>query len=425
MKCPNCAAEVGEKDNFCSKCGFELRGTSSGEGSVNILKSKAAANQTDDEKQESEELLVTYVESLTDSAPEQTGENSEKQEGEGDAIQPQIAEADEDNLQGETLPNQQLSRLPENIIARLEGLEQAHQEQNRKLASLQSEFEELAQKRENDAASLEAEGEEIQKINNQLSEQQDRILEQQGELQRLGESLSKLQEWLQWVGEGLPKLQKWLQWFGEGLPKLQEWLQRLGEGLSKLQEWLQRVREGLPNLISQLSSPFAGRQQNDREYPPSTTEISPPGKQPTPPEPASIAEGEKEGEDKLPLSEEEQLLKDYKENSDLLSEKATVVAEAKNSIEANRLGAGKTILEKEPRGKYWIVKQSGSEYLIPSNKIKINEFNRETVERLFECRGFQKDKSNDVFELLKPAKVHYLKKENMWQVTDKGILEFH
>ena len=352
--CPKCGAEVKEQDNFCSSCGFKLPDASPSEKFLEFRGNKAPVNKTDEEKQESGELSVSYVESPTDYDFEQAGKNSEEQ----------TQAAERENLAQDALRNQQLTKLQyqedEDIVVRLEQLKQEQRHQNQTIASLQSELQELSQNQKNNSASLEAERGEISQINNQISELK------------------------------------------------QEFQQQLENGLKP---------------IKQLFSLLGGWVQNYPEYLPSTTTVIPPGKQQTPTKPATIAETEEEG--KLPLSQEEQLLKDYKdpEKRAILSKNAITVSATEESIDNSRLGVGQPVLKPKRRGNYWILKQGTSQYLVPSDTIKFNEYSNETLEKLFECQSANSEGYKDKFELLKPAKVSSIEEEK-WQLSEPGKLEF-
>ena len=186
---------------------------------------------------------------------------------------------------------------------------------------------------------------------------------------------------------------------------------------SKLQDELRPIKK----LISLLGEWF----KNNPEYLPLSTTIDPQVKLQTSTELNTTREVEEEGKYQLPLSEEEQLLKDYKdeEKRTVLSQNAITVSAATESIDNSRLGIGKSVLEKQRRGSYWILKQGGSQYLVPSDTIKINEYSIDTLKNLFECQGVNSEGSKGKFELLKPAKVSSIGEEK-WQLSEPGKLEF-
>ena len=222
------------------------------------------------------------------------------------------------------------------------------------LESFKSQLQELTQKQNNNTASLEAEREEINQINNEIS-------------------------------------------------KLQDELRPIKKLISLFGEWF----------------------KNNPEYLPLSTTIDPQVKLQTSTELNTTREVEEEGKYQLPLSEEEQLLKDYKdeEKRTVLSQNAITVSAATESIDNSRLGIGKSVLEKKRRGNYWILKQGSSQYLVPSDTIKINEYSIDTLKNLFECQGVNSEGSKGKFELLKPAKVSSIGEEK-WQLSEPGKLEF-
>ena len=237
------------------------------------------------------------------------------------------------------------------------------------LEPFQSQLQELTQKQNNNIAFLEAEREEINQINNQIS---------------------KLKEELQ--------------------QQLKDELRPIKELIGLFGEWFKNNPEYLPltTTIDRL-----------------TTTIDPQVKLQTSTELNTTIEGEEEGKYQLPLSEEEQLSKYYndQEKRAILSQNATTVSATIESIDNSRLGVGKPVLEKQRRGSYWILKQGSSQYLVPSDTIKINEYSIDTLKNLFECQGVNSEGYKGKFELLKPAKVSSIGEEK-WQLSEPGKLEF-
>jgi myosin heavy subunit len=123
------------------------------------------------------------------------------------------------------------------------------------------------------------------------------------------------------------------------------------------------------------------------------------------------------------ISEEKDLVKRYNEDPKSFSDNVEVVSETEESINQRRLGTSKAILEKNRRGNYWILRESGCEYMVPKDKLKINEHNYNTVEALFECLDYQAGSSSN-FQLVKPAKVSFLTGSEKWQLEERGILQF-
>ena len=237
------------------------------------------------------------------------------------------------------------------------------------LEPFQSQLQELTQKQNNNIAFLEAEREEINQINNEIS---------------------KIKEELQ--------------------QQLKDELRPIKELIGLFGEWFKNNPEYLPltTTIDRL-----------------TTTIDPQVKLQTSTELNTTREVEEEGKYQLPLSEEEQLLKYYndQEKRAILSQNATTVSATIESIDNSRLGVGKPVLEKQRRGSYWILKQGSSQYLVPSDTIKINEYSIDTLKNLFECQGANSEGYKGKFELLKPAKVSSIGEEK-WQLSEPGKLEF-
>ena len=113
-----------------------------------------------------------------------------------------------------------------------------------------------------------------------------------------------------------------------------------------------------------------------------------------------------------------------KYNSDKKSlsyEAIATVSATETSLNERRLGKSDILtLESTSQKKYWIV-QEGDHYLVPHAKIKIDEYNKTTLESLFECINFSSDYTD--FYLIQPAKVSQLDSE-LWQLEKKGKLEF-
>ena len=100
-----------------------------------------------------------------------------------------------------------------------------------------------------------------------------------------------------------------------------------------------------------------------------------------------------------------------------------MVSLTRESIDHIHLGFGKIVLEKARRGQYWILTQGSSQYLVPSDKIKIHGHNIGALKHLFECQGVNSEGYKGKFELLKPAKVSSIG-EVMWQLEEMGMLGF-
>ena len=371
--CPKCQAEVNKGDNFCRSCGHPLHDSLTGEkpqGFDNIRETSAYAPQPS-----------AYAPQPSAYAPQPLAY----------APQPQY-------------------NIKEQLVQMLGPL----------LEPFQSQLQELIQKQNNNTASLEAEREEINQINNQISKLKEE-LQRQLEEEILTPFQSQLQELTQKQNNNIAFLEA-----------EREEINQINNQISKLKEELQQQLKDELRPIKELIGLFGEWFKNNPEYLPLTTTIDrltttidPQVKLQTSTELNTTIEGEEEGKYQLPLSEEEQLLKYYndQEKRAILSQNATTVSATIESIDNSRLGVGKPVLEKQRRGSYWILKQGSSQYLVPSDTIKINEYSIDTLKNLFECQGVNSEGYKGKFELLKPAKVSSIGEEK-WQLSEPGKLEF-
>ena len=119
------------------------------------------------------------------------------------------------------------------------------------------------------------------------------------------------------------------------------------------------------------------------------------------------------------------LVQVYNREPSSLLKTATEVVETQKSVSDRSLGLSKTVtLENKNRGAYAVLtKTKGNiHYLVPNKSLRITDSNYQTVQGLFECRGYKKGYS-DNFQLIKPATVYPLS-GNQWQLQERGILEF-
>jgi len=371
--CPKCQAEVNKGDNFCRYCGHPLHDSLTGEkpqGFDNIRETSAYAPQPS-----------AYAPQPSAYAPQPS------------AYAPQLS----------AYAPQPQYNIKEQLVQMLGPL----------LEPFQSQLQELIQKQNNNTASLEAEREEINQINNQISKLKEGW-QRQLEEEILTPFQSQLQELTQKQNNNIAFLEA-----------EREKINQINNEISKIKEELQQQLKDELRPIKELIGLFGEWFKNNPEYLPFTTTIDPQVKLQTSTELNTTREVEEEGKYQLPLSEEEQLLKDYKDEKkrNILSQNAITVSAATESIDNSRLGIGKSVLEKKRRGNYWILKQGSSQYLVPSDTININEYSIDTLKKLFECQGVNSEGSKGKFELLKPAKVSSIGEEK-WQLSEPGKLEF-
>ena len=288
-------------------------------------------------------------------------------------------------------------RWQSNLTECLERLEQVGSFQEKRFSNLEVEFQRLAQ------------------LKPELSEKLSQLQSQLSKLEKSEiNNIYQLQELTQKQNNNIAFLEA-----------EREKINQINNEISKIKEELQQQLKDELRPIKELIGLFGEWFKNNPEYLPLTTTIDPQVKLQTSTELNTTREVEEEGKYQLPLSEEEQLLKDYKDEKKrvILSQNAITVSAATESIDNSRLGIGKSVLEKKRRGNYWILKQGGSQYLVPSDTIKINEYSIDTLKKLFECQGVNSEGSKGKFELLKPAKVSSIGEEK-WQLSEPGKLEF-
>ena len=88
-----------------------------------------------------------------------------------------------------------------------------------------------------------------------------------------------------------------------------------------------------------------------------------------------------------------------------------------------KLNQEPVILVKVRNGNYWVIATEDINYywLLPKINLRVNSFEYQSVQCLFECQGYQPDIINH-FTLKQPARVSFTGKE--WRLEEKGILEF-
>ena len=103
---------------------------------------------------------------------------------------------------------------------------------------------------------------------------------------------------------------------------------------------------------------------------------------------------------------------------------AIQVSETKLSQENRRLGKSKdVILEENRRGNDLVDTEESHEYLVPSENLRINEFNYKTFEVLFEINNFNASNSTN-FQVSQPAVVNSISGDKKWQLKQRRVLQF-
>jgi DNA repair exonuclease SbcCD ATPase subunit len=182
------------------------------------------------------------------------------------------------------------------------------------------------------------------------------------------------------------------------------------ENFSRSQEEIEKISNRVGDLETNIrANERANRKMvsNQSSYP-SETSVSYPELSPQTQNPISL--------------EESNLARKYNDNRDAFSQQAINVTATEDSLTKLEIGISSgVIFEKNRRGNYSIIKENGTEYLVPSNNLRLNQHNYKAIEDFFDCKNLQLEGN---FELLKPARVSALPGGETWQFEERGILQF-
>jgi len=185
---------------------------------------------------------------------------------------------------------------------------------------------------------------------------------------------------------------------------------KIQENFSQAQEEIKIISNRLGDLENNIESNERANRKivsNQPSYPSETTVLYP---EPSP-----------QTQNRISL-EESNLAKRYNRNREAFSQQAINVTATEDSLTKLRIGSSsRVIFEKNRRGNYSIVKENGTEYLVPSNNLRLNQHNYKAIEDFFDCKNLQLEGN---FELLKPARVSALPGGETWQLEERGILQF-
>ncbi|XHR83756.1 MAG: hypothetical protein ACFKPT_05230 [Gloeotrichia echinulata GP01] len=126
-----------------------------------------------------------------------------------------------------------------------------------------------------------------------------------------------------------------------------------------------------------------------------------------------------------PPQSESDLIDRFNSNPKALSQNPIEVSETSESIDNRRLGYNKPVaVEKVGRNKgiAWVINIDSVDYLVPKPKLKINEYDYETIESLFNCKNYQSGQSKE-FSVVKAAKL--VSQGETWELSEKGELSFN
>lgn len=120
---------------------------------------------------------------------------------------------------------------------------------------------------------------------------------------------------------------------------------------------------------------------------------------------------------------ETKLVELYNTEPKSLAQEATKVAIVKDSYYQDRLGGNQAAFLKQDdrKGEFFVLRDGRYEYLFPSTKFKVNQYNLATLEKLFICHGYETSNSGE-FKLVKAAIVSSQGEE--WILREQGELNF-
>ena len=82
------------------------------------------------------------------------------------------------------------------------------------------------------------------------------------------------------------------------------------------------------------------------------------------------------------------------------------------------------VLERNPQGNYWVLKLRQNYVLLPRPGAFVKLVALESLQNLFESEGQVPDLSQQEFVVKQPAKLDLLKRNQRWQLAEKGLIRF-
>ncbi len=126
-----------------------------------------------------------------------------------------------------------------------------------------------------------------------------------------------------------------------------------------------------------------------------------------------------------PLPRQSSLVDEYNQDPNVFKNRRSIqeVGEEQHNIEGRRSGQIKTVnlspMERR-RGGYWVLSHERQQIIVPSADLRVNDFNRDTTESIFDCINFNASYRKII--LIQPAIVESISMG--YQVISKGIIEF-
>ncbi|MDZ8024845.1 MAG: hypothetical protein RMX97_09205 [Nostoc sp. DedQUE11] len=117
---------------------------------------------------------------------------------------------------------------------------------------------------------------------------------------------------------------------------------------------------------------------------------------------------------------EAQLVGKYNQNPQKIFTKAIEVIVSESSLSQNNQAV---IFEISRRGNYWVIYLEDTNYLVPKNNFRLNQFNYHSFTKIFQCYGYKSGETSH-FLLLKPAIISPLSMGKTWELRAIGVLQF-
>lgn len=122
------------------------------------------------------------------------------------------------------------------------------------------------------------------------------------------------------------------------------------------------------------------------------------------------------------LSESE-LIEAYNNTPKLLSKKALKVSIIQDNV-SSIFNKDNILLSEARNGNYLVIGAKDETYwLLPKENLRINSFNINTAQSLFDCQRYQPE-DNRKFTLKNPARVSIQPSGEEWKLEERGILDF-
>jgi hypothetical protein len=118
-------------------------------------------------------------------------------------------------------------------------------------------------------------------------------------------------------------------------------------------------------------------------------------------------------------SEYSQFVEYYNQKAEI-QEKIEISETAESKSQRMDSFQSSPIFERKNRGDYWLI---NNRYLVPKHNHKINPHSYQTFSTLFECKNYDQS-GKDNFILIKPGKVNCLNNQEIWQLEERGVIEF-